>query len=159
MNDQLFFTALIICFAWAIYKSIKTKNERLFYAILVGASIFSAKYPFHVPFEIVFSFNGLLGFGFILYKIAKQKLSKPFSILALFCLITGNIFLLKRFLFPEHSQLWMSIEFAFAVCSFLIFALLLNKILRKKTDNSLIVFDLVLLWFGISLLSHPFFFQ
>jgi hypothetical protein len=157
MKDQVIFVLMLMTLGWGFYKSWKTKNEGLFCATLFCGSVFSIKYPFYVPIGFAVSFVGFFGFGFLLYKILYQKLDKSLMVPAILLLISGIVFLLQGFSFPERSQLWVSFEFIFGACLFLGFGIFLYKILRYKLDRSLLIFDLSLLAFGMIILLQAFF--
>jgi hypothetical protein len=162
MNNLVLFVLILLSLAWGLYKCIKEKNERLFYSILIAISIFSAKYPFRVPLEFVFSFNGFLGCGVLLYKGLYKKPDRSLLSFSATLFAFGVAFLLQGLLFPGlapglHVPFWIALELTLAFCGLLGFGVLLYKILHKKVDKTLIVFDVVLLLLGIICLLQSLF--
>jgi hypothetical protein len=94
MKELIFFILAVLVLIWGLYRCFKTKNERLFYALLLFASLILHGYPLHWPIELSLSIWGFLGFFVMGYKILYKKLDKSLIAFAIVLLTFGVIFLL-----------------------------------------------------------------
>lgn len=157
MKDQIFLALILIGTGFGLYTSLKKKNEKLLYATLFCASIYSTKYPIYVPFEFALSFNGFFGGTIILYKIFREKQDRSLLVLSPLLFSLGLFSFLNHFLAEKHMKIWAQLEIVTGVCSLLGFGFLLYRILRRKLDKSFIVFDMILLFFGITFMAQGLF--
>ena len=154
---KFFFGLNAVALGWGVYKSLKTKNEGLFYGILFAASLLIARYPFKMPFEFALSFMGFLGSGVLLYKWLHQKLNGNLIVFAMLFLVSGISFLMHGLLSSVRSHLWVVLDIGFGVCSLWGCWVFFNRILHYKLDRSLTIFGAILFVFGIVFLSQALF--
>lgn len=89
-------------------------------------------------------------------------LKKSLLRLAFLSLFFGILFLAQGLTYPNlsipaGSITLISLEFALSLCGFLGFGVLLRKISQYKLDKTFIIFDLILLLFGITSLIQGLF--
>ena len=95
MNDQIFFTCVLVALGWLIYKYFKDRKEYTLYIIFIFTSMQLHGYPFYLPIEVGFACWAFLGFAIILYKVIYQKLDRNLTVVAVMLFTFGIVFLIQ----------------------------------------------------------------
>ena len=98
MNDQIFFTCVLVALGWLIYKYFKDRKEYTLYIIFIFTSMQLHGYPFYLPIEVGFACWAFLGFAIILYKVIYQKLDRNLTVVAVMLFAFGINFLIQGLL-------------------------------------------------------------
>lgn len=98
MNNQIFFTCVLVALGWLIYKYLKDRREYTLYVIFIFASMQLHKYPFYLPTEVWLACWAFLGFAIVLYKIVYQKLDRNLVVVAVMLFTFGINFLIQGLL-------------------------------------------------------------
>lgn len=100
MKQWILFIVGTLIFIIGLCRCFKTKNEHLFYGLLMFGSLLLHDFPLYWPIEISLSIWGFLGFLVMCYKILYQKLDKSLIPFTIAFLGFGVIFLLQGILHP-----------------------------------------------------------
>lgn len=104
MKDQIVLILVLLASAWALYKSVKIKSERLLCGVVILLSFQLTKYPYWLPIDISLAICGFFCFFAILYKVVYHKLDKNLIIYAIMFLFFGIIFLFEGLFFSPLGK-------------------------------------------------------
>lgn len=110
MKEQVLLSLFLAALAYGIYKCWKTKNESIFYALVLVTTLQLVRYPFYLPLELSLSAWAFFGCGVLTHKIVKKKMERSMFIFSIVFFGFGLMFILqglRELHLTEQVMAWM----------------------------------------------------
>ncbi len=95
MKEQVMLCLFLVALAYGVYKYWKTKNESIFYALFLVATLQLVRYPLYLPLELSLSAWAFFGCGVLTYKIVRKKMERSMFVFPIVFVGFGLMFLLQ----------------------------------------------------------------